>query len=282
MPRSTREVITTRAFILIGLFLLAGASTLPGQTNAVRPEKCFLWRIDSGATTLYLLGSVHIADDALYPLDPAIEKAFADSGRLVVEVNMLNLDVEAIGQLYIKKGMYGPGETLEKSLSKETLKKLEEFLSRQGLTMDMVNRQRPWLVSMRVSLEEIHRRLEGRGYVAAFAGSRNLRDAEFGVRIDFLVAGQFPGDGKPKPVVFPEPQTAAIEIDGMRFLELTRLVELKLASGTDPGRRRDLGDVQELIRLLALPREFGDQLDLSVRGVYVELWSELQGLSAEA
>jgi hypothetical protein len=133
----------------------------------------------------------------------------------------------------------------------------------------------------REGLEEIHRRLEGRGYVPPFAGSRNLRDAEHGVRIEFLVTGEYPGDGRPKPVRFPDPSVVSVEIDGMRFLDLDRLVELKLASGTAPGRRRDLGDVQELIRILRLPADFAARLDPSVRDLYHELWAELQVVPPE-
>jgi hypothetical protein len=125
-------------------------------------------------------------------------------------------------------------------------------------------------------LAEIHRRLEGLGYVPPFAGSKQLRDAESGVRVEFLVSGQYPGDGKPKPVAFPRPEEAGVEIDGMRFLQLPRLIELKLASGTTPGRRKDLGDVQELIRLLKLPAEFATQLNPAVQDLYRELWSEVQ------
>ena len=55
----------------------------------------------------------------------------------------------------------------------------------------------------REGLQTIHAELEGRGYLPPFTGSKNLRDAEFGVRIEFLVAGEYPGDGKPKPVAFP-------------------------------------------------------------------------------
>src|SRR5438477_11985006 len=51
----------------------------------------------------------------------------------------------------------------------------------------------------------IHRTLEGLGYVPPFAGSKNLRDTQTGVRVEFLVTGQFPGDGKPKPIAFPDP-----------------------------------------------------------------------------
>ena len=45
----------------------------------------------------------------------------------------------------------------------------------------------------------------GRGYVERFVGSRGVRDAENGVPIDFLIAGEYPGDGKPKDVRFPDP-----------------------------------------------------------------------------
>jgi hypothetical protein len=128
------------------------------------------------------------------------------------------------------------------------------------------------------SLATIHERLEGLGYLPPFAGSKNLRDTESGVRIEFLVAGGYPGDGKPKPVTFPDPAAVATESDGVRVVNLPTLVQLKLASSTGVGRRKDLGDVQELIRVLALPDTFGDQLDESVRPLYHELWAELQGL----
>src|SRR5438067_406065 len=105
-------------------------------------------------------------------------------------------------------------------------------------------------------LKTIHERLEGLGYVPPFPNSKHLRDTQNSVRIEFLIAGQYPGDGKPKPLPFPDPATASIEIDGIRYLSLPTLVDLKLASGmTNPGRVKDLGDVQELIRVLKLPRE---------------------------
>lgn len=45
-------------------------------------------------------------------------------------------------------------------------------------------------------LEKIHDALDGLGYVRPFEKSKNLRDTVTGVKIDFLVAGQYPGDGK--------------------------------------------------------------------------------------
>jgi hypothetical protein len=41
-------------------------------------------------------------------------------------------------------------------------------------------------------LVELQRQLTGKGFVPPFPGSKNLRDAESGVRVEFLVAGEFP------------------------------------------------------------------------------------------
>ena len=121
-------------------------------------------------------------------------------------------------------------------------------------------------------LKRIHEELEGRGYLPPFAGSKHLRDAENGVRVEFLTTGDFPGDGQPKPVAFPNP-TAAVTMDGMPCLSLANLVELKLASGmTNAGRLKDLADVQQLIKVLSLPEDFTQQLDPFVRDKYLELW----------
>ncbi|MFL5244772.1 MAG: nucleotidyltransferase family protein [Gemmataceae bacterium] len=131
-------------------------------------------------------------------------------------------------------------------------------------------------------LKKIHQRLEGLGYLPPYQGSKHLRDADSGVRIEFLTTGDFPGDGKPKPVAFPDPETASVDIDGIRFLSLPALIELKLASGmTNPGRLKDLGDVQEMIRALSLPEEMADRLNPFVRDKFKELWAAVRNNPAE-
>jgi hypothetical protein len=41
-------------------------------------------------------------------------------------------------------------------------------------------------------------------------------------------------------------------------------------------RRRDLADVQDLIRVLQLGENFGKKLDASVQSIYAQLWREAQ------
>jgi hypothetical protein len=126
-------------------------------------------------------------------------------------------------------------------------------------------------------LAKVHGQLDGLGYIPPFQHSKNLRDTQTGVRIEFLVTGQFPGDGKPKPIAFPDPESAGTVIDGIRYLKLEKLIELKLASGmTNPGRQKDLGDVQELIRVLKLDESFASKLNPYVRDRFIELQKGLQ------
>jgi hypothetical protein len=122
----------------------------------------------------------------------------------------------------------------------------------------------------------------GRGYVEKFPGSRGLRDTETSVNIDVVLAGEYPGDGKPKPVVFPDPAEAAVRGQKVALLPLPKLIELKLASGISaPHRLKDLADVLELIRQLSLTRQMAEALDPSVRAKYEELWQAAQTAERE-
>ena len=122
----------------------------------------------------------------------------------------------------------------------------------------------------------------GHGYVEKFPGSRGLRDTVAGVNIDVVLAGEFPGDGKPKPVRFPDPALTAVRGQKVALLPLPLLVELKLASGISaPHRLKDLADVIELVRALSLPRDFAASLDASVRPKFEELWDAAQAAERE-
>ncbi len=125
----------------------------------------------------------------------------------------------------------------------------------------------------RAGLDAFKKAFLGRGYVEKFPGSKGVRDT---VVIDVLISGEFPGDGKPKPVAFPDPSTA-IRRGSIAWLPLEKMIELKLASGLSaPHRLKDLADVLELIKATSLPRELSAKLDASVRAKYDELWTAAQ------
>ena len=129
------------------------------------------------------------------------------------------------------------------------------------------------LVMTAEGLQKFHEELVGLGYVPAFPGARKrLRSTTDNVSIEVMTTGEYPGDGKPKPVSMPEPAEASTEIDGIKVVTLEKLIELKLASGISaPDRLKDLADVQELIKIRNLGADFALKLDPYVRAKYLEL-----------
>lgn len=127
-------------------------------------------------------------------------------------------------------------------------------------------------------LGRFRQRLVGREYQPAFSGAKKMfRDTETGVRIEIVTTGEYPGDGLPKPVAFPDPADpgVTVEMEGVRVVALEKLIELKLASGISaPHRLRDLADVQDLIVRLGLPLELADRLAPSVQAAYQDLWEK--------
>ena len=123
-------------------------------------------------------------------------------------------------------------------------------------------------------LARFRKKLVGKGYVADFPGAaKSFRDTETKVKVEIITAGEFPGDGLPKPVAFPDPEDQTIEEDSVRVITLEKLIELKLASGLSATHRmRDLADVQDLIMALNLPLELKDKIDESVRPEYQRIW----------
>jgi hypothetical protein len=125
-----------------------------------------------------------------------------------------------------------------------------------------------------VGLALFREKLLGRGYILAFPGAeKSFRDTETTVKIEVITTGEFPGDGLPKPVAFPDPEYQTIEEDNVRVITLEKLIELKLASGLSATHRmRDLADVQDLIVALNLPLNLMGKLDKSVRSEYKRIW----------
>ena len=81
---------------------------------------------------------------------------------------------------------------------------------------------------------------------------------------------------------FHDPSDHCVVIDGIKTVDIVRLIELKLASGmTGLARLKDLADVQELIRVRRLDTAFADRLDPLVADRYRELAAEVAAANAQ-
>ncbi len=130
----------------------------------------------------------------------------------------------------------------------------------------------------REDLQRFKAQYIGRGWVDKFEGSKNFRDAVTNINIDTLIVGDYPGDGLPKPVSFPPPESVSeLSEEGIPIISLVTLLELKMASGmTASHRPRDFDDVIQLIRIAEIGIELRDKLNPYVAEKFHELWSAAQ------
>lgn len=194
---------------------------------------------------------------------------------------MSGISVGHVGEIYAEGLRYFMGE----GILNKTLARLSNDLEEHGIDYAVIGAvallahgyprftEDIDLVLTAEGLQKFHEKLVGLGYVPAFPGARKrLKSTVDGVSIEVMTTGEYPGDGKPKPVTMPEPMAAATEIDGIKFVTLDKLIELKLASGISAADRlKDLADVQELIKIRKLDAEFGSKLNPYVRDKYYEL-----------
>ena len=90
------------------------------------------------------------------------------------------------------------------------------------------------------------------------------------VTLDVLVTGRYPGSGKPGPIAFPDPAAVRTPFGKVQVIDLTTLIQLKLAAR----RHQDFADVVSLIRENDLDESFAERLHASVRQDYVECLEE--------
>lgn len=139
------------------------------------------------------------------------------------------------------------------------------------------------LLLTRKGLEKFQNELVSSGHILEFEGAtKKFRTTAENVTVEIITAGEYPGDGKEKPMRFENPTEDQVEIDGVKTLSLEKLVELKLASGmTAPHRLKDLVDVQEIIKLKGLYKDFAEKLNPYVREKFLELQKSVAELETE-
>lgn len=119
----------------------------PTPTLTAVKGKSFIWKISSATTSVYLLGSVHVASPDIYPLDSTIEDAFASAKYLVVEVNVHNINTDNVNSILMEHGVYPQGEGLKENLPPSLYDALTEQFKRFNIDMATMDMYRPWVIS---------------------------------------------------------------------------------------------------------------------------------------
>lgn len=121
-------------------------------------SKGFLWKTESKGNTVYLLGSIHIANIDMYPLDKKITDAFKASDYLTVEVDLSDENL-AFEEMLEEIGTFQDGTTLKDHVSADTYEQLGDILEGLGLERTTYDAYKPWVVAS--TLESVTLLIEG-------------------------------------------------------------------------------------------------------------------------
>jgi len=152
-PRPLRRFLVSLA---PGLVIVCVASSVTAQSPP-QQSRVFLWRIASPTVTVHLLGSVHVASQDIYPLDPRIESAFQRAQTLVLETSLDPAAQVQMGQKMAAAGIYPPGDSIDLHLDRETLGLLQQRLKTSGAPFTTLRSYRPWFVAVILVLDEMQR-----------------------------------------------------------------------------------------------------------------------------
>jgi uncharacterized protein YbaP (TraB family) len=124
------------------------------ESRAVNDRAPF-WLVKSGTAQVYLLGSIHYADESFYPLRSQIERAFDASDHLVVEINVDEDKAQKYRELVLQQGSYKGEKTIRDEISKETFRQLQFHLRRLGMPLEMVHKQKPGMLVLTLTAVQV-------------------------------------------------------------------------------------------------------------------------------
>lgn len=134
-------------FLIITIFTLivfpaCGKKEIVKEDNEITP--LFYKISDKNNTTIYLLGSIHAADDTIYPLNDTIMNSFNDSDYLAVEVDTLSLQNNFDLSLKLaEKMMYNDSTTIKNHIGDELYNKMVNFLKEKKSYSSLYDNYKP-------------------------------------------------------------------------------------------------------------------------------------------
>ena len=115
------------------------------------PSEGVFYKVQKDNQTVYLLGSIHLGDQSLYPLNEQINTAFEKADHLAVEIDIEDLDEMEVSQTIMQQGMYQDGTVLSEVVEEDVFNDALEQLSALGMNEEIVDQFQPWFVTMLLS-----------------------------------------------------------------------------------------------------------------------------------
>ena len=143
-------LIACLAFCLVACSGTKNAAEM-GLAGDSLEQKHFLWKVSDENSSVWVLGSLHLADSTLYPLAPVIDSAFTHADELAVELNMNDDEVvKEVGDQSARRGELAEG-TLRDLLPEDMWNSIDSLCASWNVPVAMFEKMRPWYVAMTLS-----------------------------------------------------------------------------------------------------------------------------------
>jgi uncharacterized protein len=140
-----------RRLLALGLLGSLSIGALPAQSAAP------VWVIRGAHCTIYLAGSVHLLPAQNSTLPAAFDRAYGDSTRLVMELDMAKVDPVAVAGWMSDHGTLPEGTTLRSLAGDARYERVSAAASELGAPLELLNGQAPWVVGLELAdLEYVH------------------------------------------------------------------------------------------------------------------------------
>ena len=120
-----------------------------------------VWKLSDGDNTIYLAGSVHLLREKDYPLPDSYDLAYADSAKVVFEIDMADLSSVEGAQKIQVAGMYGAEDALKNHVTEETFDRIIDYFTSRSenavasqLAAPVLNRMKPGFIFLMISAIE--------------------------------------------------------------------------------------------------------------------------------
>ncbi|MEO7053648.1 MAG: TraB/GumN family protein [Rhizomicrobium sp.] len=137
------------ATLLFSFLLLTPASAEP-----VVHASPALWHVKGPEGEVYLLGSIHLLPKNIDWHTPAIKSAMAKANVFVFEVSTDETAQARIRELVAEMGTLPPGQSLRAMLPPSAHDDFDAAIKAAHLPMEIVDREKPWLVSLQLLVAE--------------------------------------------------------------------------------------------------------------------------------
>jgi len=112
--------------------------------------KGYFYEVKNKDNKIYMLGSIHVGKNEMYPIRKEITDALKESSKIYMEVDLTNPDATKIMQ---EAMYYKDDNSLKADLGDELYAKVVKIFGNLGLKKEAIAKMRPWAVYNSISID---------------------------------------------------------------------------------------------------------------------------------